>query len=328
MQNTKSYICQMKFSGCALLVLLSINVFAQINILVKDETSQKFELGLDGFFQTDAPSSAFLVTDLDTSFHYLRIKLLGGDQIEFSKKIQFRKKGTYSYVITQNFKGNYQLRYRGSGKELAGNLGGQPFKMEKTWFVLVDSLAVVSNDPPQEIAPRVSDSLVIKPKLSNPGLKNPIIRLDTIKNITSIIEQASQPKKEIAIEKKDSLQKNIPPPIEVPIKLPKADTMLTVKSNNDSLPILKNSFDTMLVGLDKEEFEFNKLNTAKTFLINNPITVEEIQQVFKKLKYDNTRIQFLGFAVERLKDPAKISELENSFDYDLTKQQFRKEYLK
>lgn len=331
MQNAKSYICQMKFSGSILLVLLSINVFAQINILVKDETSQKFELGLDGFYQTNSPSSSFMVTDLDTSFHYLRIKLVENDKIEFSKKIQFRKKGTYSYVITQNYKGVYQLRYRGTGPGLTGSLKGQKYKNEKPWFEVVDSLTIVSNERATIIPAPRTDSIIAMPKVTE-VIESKIVQVDSSKTIVTIKNQENKNKPSPNLLKKDSLQQKIKSQIEpkviVPLKIPKVDSTIVFKIKNDSVPILVNSFESMLDELEKQEFEFNKLNRAKTYLITNPITVLEIQRVFKEFKYDNTRIQFLGFAIERLKDPENIKSLVDSFDYELTKAQFRKEYLK
>lgn len=326
MQKAKSYICQMKFSGTTLLVLLSINVFAQINILVKSETSQKFELGLDGFYQSDLPCEAILLNNLDTSFHFLRIRLVE-ENIEFSKKIQFYKKGTYSFVIDKNFKGTYQLRYRGEGKSLASNQRGKPVKMDRPW-VAEPEAQIVANRIEIET---VSDKTPITPVVleTQPALK-----------ISSTEDSLTIDSVQIVVNNRQE-KKSVQEKVEIPEVIKVVDSSsnstseekltgqvtLESKPKKDSLSFLS-QFESMLEELSKEEFEFNKLNKAKTFLISNAISTDQIKLVFKEFKYDNTRIQFLGFAVERLIDSNQLKTLVDSFEYDLTKERFRKEYLK
>ncbi len=323
----KSYICKMKFSWSVLLLLLTINAFAQINILVKDETSNGFELGIDGFRQTKAPSKAFLVTDLDTSFHYIRIKLSKNGPLEFTKKMQFKKKGTYAFVLRQNFKGTYQLRYRGRNKDLKSGVKGHPLNMDNPWFEKKDSLPIVSVEVPIEPAPPVADTSSLISEIGYPEkeISKPLDSLSKFEKRT-VTDVGKHEIKDVFIPndiqfKKDSTLASLPK---------KADPEPRVKEEikMDSTSTVMEPFPALLLELGNEEFEFNKLNKAKTFLIKNAITVAQIQEVFSAFKYDNTRMQFLGFAVQRLKNPEKLSELLNSFDYDLTKQRFRNEYIK
>lgn len=321
---TKSYICKMKFLGSVLLLLLTINAFAQINILVKDETSHGFQLGIDGFSQTKSPTSEYLVTNLDTSFHYIRIKVMANENKEFSKKIHFRQKGTYAFVLSQNFKGSFQLRYRGKDKDLNSGIKGHSLTMDKPWFAIVDSLVIVSNENPIEIPLITEDTTELQSEIKNPvGINSkPIdssvssvharednIKVVPIRDSIQIENQAST---------KDSL---------LTANAERVEQIVVPKKNLDTTSIAVEPFPALLIELSKEEFEFNKLNRSKNYLIENAITVSQIQEVFKVFKYDNTRMQFLGFALERLINPEKLGDLLDSFDYDLTKERFRKEYL-
>jgi hypothetical protein len=310
----------MKFFGSIVLVLLSINVFAQINILIVDETSQKFDLGIDGFKQNDMPCTEFLVVDLDSSFHFLNLKIAGEQEIEFSKKVQFKKEGTYAYALVKNFKGRHQLRYRGIATNSSISIKAHKFNTDKAWFESKKEIAGVTN-PSNSLANKLEaeplnppslDSSISQQAINKPidSSSSPSVKIVSYRKDTSLVaneEKAKVPEPNIA---------SIPDSIAV-----------QKKTKFDSTASRFNDFQQLIIDIKKEEFEFNKLNKAKNYLINHAISTKEVKRLFLLFKYDNTRIQFLGFAVERLSDPQNISQLENSFDYELSKEQFRKEFL-
>lgn len=264
-------------------------------------------MGIDGFSQNDSPQKRIFVAGLDTSLHFFEFKLKGNSPSYFSRKLKLKAKGNYQYVIVKNFKGRPQLRYRAYSEAIPSGFVKQALNVETPWespipkkdSTISDTLLLASSQVPESPSVDTSSFLVAAPP-TKPDSLNP---LDSVSNV-------SIPKDSLAVlEMKDST--NVKAPIDTIIPEPKIDP-----------------FEVLISDMKGAEFEFNRLNLAKNYLISNAITVAQTKAVFSQFKYDNTRIQYLNFAIERLVDIENLKQLESALDYELSKEQFRTKYLK
>ncbi len=123
------------------------------------------------------------------------------------------------------------------------------------------------------------------------------------------------------------LQKVLPWPKEVPPKTILASTgdMETPREKTPKAIIDTNaSFATVLFDIQRTEYEFEKLKKAMAYTKEHELTTNEVRLVLKALEYDLTRIQFIKAVKEKIIDSKKLSELQDCFDYDVSKSQFKK----
>ena len=284
----------MKFLKCIPLLLLSLNGLAQIDILITNPGLEKFIVGIDQFQQNPQTLSSILITDLDTGQHIIQFQFTDKN-LNFQRSIKLNSAGIYTYIITQNFEGTYQLRYRGS-------LSTKPKNTPTFKFTRIQGL-IVSNTTKQAQV--------------KTGSPNPL-PADTISEV---------------IAKPDSVITALNTNTAVSGKIDLTSTMDSVTdqtANNistDSIIVPKSVFDDLIVSLNNSEYEFNRLNSSRNYLINNPISVEQTKTILRLLKYDNTRLQFLNYAKERLQDPENLKDLLSTFDYELSKEQFKEKFL-
>ena len=276
----------MKFLSSILLLILSFNAFGQINIFIEDETNSSFLIGIDGFAQNKEAKTKILIKNLDTSSHLLQLKLEDKPFQHFSRNLKLSNKGNYKYVIVKNFKGTPQLRYRGKLSQIPANVTSVVFNKESEWEYGTSPIdSVVSQIDSTIVA--VTDTLTIVSKQDSAVVA--VIK-DTIPP-TTVTDTIKVPPVDTTV---------------VPIVSPDSSSTVTSTDTIDH-------FQKLLLDMGEAEFEFNRLNLAKNYLLSNSISVEEIAEVFKVFNYDNTRMQFLSFAIARLVDKDKLGELESSF---------------
>lgn len=325
----------MKFFLCILLPLLTFSAFGQINILIIDETKSSFWVGIDGYVQNEDPTNKIFIKNLDTSDHRLIFKFQDKDETTINRKLVLPQTGTYKFVIQKNFKGQTQLRYRGFGSHLATNEKSVSFKEDVFWILkhpnpninpfpkidtnttLVILDTVIDISPPLDSIPKttIADALNSKDTLkgtNDTAIINTVVNAH-IDSVPATIAKTVVP---------DTLESNS-------LNRLKPDTSTSVKVVVDTALIARmdTAFFQLLKEMSAAEFEFNKLNLAKTYLINHALSVEELEEIFKHFSYDNTKLQYLNYAIERLKDKENILLLLPSFDYELSKDQFKSLYL-
>lgn len=270
-------------------------------------------LGIDGYQQNSDPTNQLIIKNIDTVKHQLFLKIdeKGIDQTVL-RKLKLTEKGNHSYVLTKNFKGKFQLRYRGKISTLPKTVKSLILQKTIRWPEEIILLAAQENFELPSITPNITET---------------VEKIDTASPITTVTYLAI-----------DSIKIDTPP--EVIVTAP-VDTMITtmvvaLEPIIDSIPIeqptpgstvLEDPFIKLLAEMKSVDFEFKKLNLAKNYLILNGISTQEVNTVFQSFAYDNSRLQFMKYAIERVSDKQNLKILIDSFDYELSKEQFKKTYL-
>lgn len=139
--------------------LLFGGLYAQITITISDQTESGFLLGIDGFAQNAEPQKVLSIRNLDTSQHTLNFRLSDSVETEFQKKIKFRSGAQYKYVITTNFKGKVQLRYRGKFSSSATSGTVVDFNTDTPWQPKDTLPLIASIEKPVEKPVETKDSV-------------------------------------------------------------------------------------------------------------------------------------------------------------------------
>lgn len=270
---------------------------AQVNVMISDETSHSFLLGVDGYVQNTEPVKKLVIEKLDTSRHIFHIYLnKGKDTVKLVRPVKLPKAGNYHYVIMQNYDKQFQLRYRGVITSFPAGVISMDHQTILEWPrpgtskpVIASTTPAKKEAPQKKIRPQATTSAIQKSdSLSGVITRNTPVDIAVIKELVSTPTPA--------------VKKAIPPPPQVP------------------------PFEQLLSAIREAEYEFVKLNLAKKYSGNYTLSTTEIQQVFKEFQYDNTRLQFLNHASEKISDPQNIKQLEQALEFDLSKEQFKKKY--
>ena len=276
--------------------LLCFTSFAQVNIIIEDESKTGFILGVNGYVQNTEPVHSLAIKGLDTVPTQLLVELQ--PNIYFTKIIDLHEKGIYKYVITTNSRDELQLRYRGALPKIP----------EGILAMNVQHSVVMEQTEPIITASVKSDDIKVTPKAITPTSPPPIIATKEIvqtKKLDSIAPAQPTPEttgvdttidSTIAVSRSDSLPK---------------DTMIS--------PV--NPFDAFIADLSKTEFEFEKLQKSEDFAKNHTFTLAELKQIFNILTYDNSRLQLVRSVKGSFKDVSQMKDLAEQLDYEISKQQ-------
>jgi len=99
------------------LLFFSLSSNAQVNLWI--DSNWPFKIGVDGYVQNTEAVAALFIQKLDTSEHTITIDLYTeGDTVKLFRKLQLIEGGNHKYILTKNFKGKYQLRYRGQQNDI------------------------------------------------------------------------------------------------------------------------------------------------------------------------------------------------------------------
>lgn len=276
--------------------LLCFTSFAQVNIIIEDESKTGFILGVNGYVQNTEPVHSLAIKGLDTVPTQLLIELQ--PKIYFTKIIDLHEKGIYKYVITTNSRDELQLRYRGTSPKIP----------EGILALNVQHSVVMEQTEPIITASVKSDDIKIAPTAIPPTNTPPIIATKEI----------------VQTKKLDSI-----PPAQPKTAAPEIATtvntaIVSVKSDNvpkDTVIAPVNPFDAFIADLSKTEFEFEKLQKSEDFAKNHNFTLAELKQVLNILTYDNSRLQLVRSVKGSFKDVSQMKDLAEQLDYEISKQQ-------
>ncbi len=276
--------------------LLCLTSFAQVNIIIEDESKTGFLLGVNGYVQNTEPVSLLMIKGLDTVPTQLLVELQ--PRVYFTKIIDLHEKGNYKYVVTTNSRDELQLRYRGTLSKIPEGI----LAME------VQRVLAMEQKEPIITASVKSDQAEIVPQLSSPT-PAPVI-----------------PTKEIIHTKKvDSIATAKPKPVVIKIDTAqnqnKVVAIKPASKPKDTVVIKVNPFDAFITDLSKTEFEFEKLQKSEAYAKNHNFTLEELKQVFNILSYDNSRLTLVRSVKGSFKDVSQMKVLAEELDYEISKAQ-------
>ncbi len=268
----------------------------QVSIYIEDQTGSGFKLGINGYIQNTDPTKQLIIQKLDTFPFDVRVEL--APNAFFNKKMHFHERGHYHYIVTTNSRDELQLRYRGKMEQLPEAVITMDLQHVLPQRPLA-STAAVSKKPIPEATPH--------PIAQEVPPENTLAEIDE----TTVEEQPvpptpSSPNKPVqkAIAGEQQIQSS-----------PSAETPKPTPS-----PV--QTYEAFLTELRSTEFEFEKLNKSRDFARIHHYTLEELKQVLKVMKYDNTRLELIRALKAEIKEMGKTPALRESLEYEVSKQQF------
>ncbi len=271
---------------------------AQVNLIIEDATNTGFLLGINGYVQNTDPVKELVVKKLDTFPFNVRVEL--SPNVFFEKKMHFHTKGNYQYIITTNSRDELQLRFRGEADVLPATA------------TTIDAKNATPLRPLASISPTKEKPATVIPE------KKPVAKAPTATAAKTIATPAPA-KSPVA---KINIPKAAPPKTET-IAAVKKDTVVALVTPPPPPPVKKEkTFVEFYAELQETEFEFEKLNAAQQFGKKHSYTVEELKKILAAMKYDNTRLEFIRATKEQWKNLNNIQSLRDSFEYEISKEQF------
>lgn len=122
----------MHFGKWLIANLLTLPLLAQSGLYLSTETGEKFRVGLNDYAQEVTYRERILISKLDTGNHRLYLKLQDST-LTLNRSIRLPEEKNYHYLITQNFKGNYQIRYRGTISQAPSPTITRPYSSNVRW---------------------------------------------------------------------------------------------------------------------------------------------------------------------------------------------------
>lgn len=122
----------MHFGKWLIANLLTLPLLAQSGLYLSTETGEKFRVGLNNYAQEVTFRERILISELDTGRHRLYLKLQDS-ALTLNRSIRLPEGKNYHYLITQNFKGIYQIRYRGTITQAPSPTITRPYSSNVRW---------------------------------------------------------------------------------------------------------------------------------------------------------------------------------------------------
>ena len=122
----------MHFGKWLMANLFALPLLAQSGLYLSSDSGEKFRVGINNYAQEITYRQRILISELDTGHHHLYLHLLDTGII-LQRSIRLPANANYHYLITLNFKGEYQIRYRGVISQLPSPIIKQPYKTALRW---------------------------------------------------------------------------------------------------------------------------------------------------------------------------------------------------
>lgn len=277
-------------------LFLSLSCLGQVDLLIEDDENHLFDLGINGYLQNTEPVNKLIVNGIDTGQHFLLLRYYTQDTLLFRRPIRLSDRGKHHLVITQNFKGERQIRYRGIEKSYPNGIIAIPYQELKKWedndlIVLaqksLDTLPLITYRQLEDSTEAISNDTLVSEstKLSQDTLTTTAI------DSSSLRAKADSTKNAII---EDVLNEKLQP------------------------------FPLFYAQLKASEFEFEKLKMAISYLQEHELSVAEAKKIAQQMNYDNSRYQFIEAALTKITNKGNTAQLADVFQFELTRNRFKK----
>lgn len=269
---------------------------AQLGIILEDETKTGFKLVIDGYLQNEQSLNKINLLKLPAGEHELLF--LMNDGLDLRRIIDFKKADNYHFVILKNFAGERKLRYRGSYTEINQSALALDFNKTIDYQDQAKIIATVDSLPHYKTRPE-AEALKTSAEMK--------IILDSAK-IISAIPMPKAPK--------DSVM----------IKVRPNTLLIEVDSNSlataeQSITNITDPFGTLQSSIKLNSFEFDKIHMIEEFMVAEKMSASQLETLLKQLKYDQSRLQILEYALNKQADLKEAKEsLLITLDYELSQQ--------
>lgn len=319
----------MPFVKCLISILISCPLMAQSGLYLSADKGQKFRVSLNNYAQEVSYRERILISKLDTGNQQLYLKLKD-TTVVLSRSIRIPGKENYHYCITQNYRGQYRIRYRGAIRKIPSPTINWAYSRNVRW--------------PQKEPTSEENS-----KLQWPAPKNPPPSDSSLaKNSTVKAHNKTEksPGKTAKRSPKSSNQQT-----SMPARDPGKVTLLP--RNTDSVPgkteIRKNSIPRnaeknleepskesspkgtggsslaeVLEQLQKLQYESEKRQYLEEQFHPELARPESLLAIFKHLKYDQTRLELTNAFKQSILQYENWREILAGFQYEISKNKAQK----
>lgn len=269
---------------------------AQLGIILEDETKTGFKLVIDGYLQNEQSLNKINLLKLPAGEHELLF--LMNDGLDLRRIIDFKKADNYHFVILKNFAGERKLRYRGSYTKINQSALALDFNKTIDYQDQAKIIATVDSLPHYKTRPE-AEALKTSAEMK--------IILDSAK-IISAIPMPKAPK--------DSVM----------IKVRPNTLLIEVDSNSlataeQSITNITDPFGTLQSSIKLNSFEFDKIHMIEEFMVAEKMSASQLETLLKQLKYDQSRLQILEYALNKQADLKEAKEsLLITLEYELSQQ--------
>ena len=285
----------MKTLSLSILLLLSSLLFGQNELQLISGTGEKYNIGVNGFLQAESVSKAHLKGLTGDSIQ-LQILEDSTNTLLLDRKIIFNEARIHDYKIQVNFQGRLQIRYRGA-------LASSP---HKAYFYNTHTPLPLplSRDSIPEI---IADTALIA--ILDTTQKTEDTLLDITAGGFPIVDFLND-----TLVKLDSTTRQVDS-LTIPI-ITTQDTLAIIDSAIAAYPKFYGEIKNI-------EFEFERLNYAMKYLDAHEISTQELGQVLELLKYDNSKLQLIIHAKDKVSDKNNMLSLEKHLEYNLSKDRLK-----
>jgi hypothetical protein len=269
---------------------------AQLGIILEDETKTGFKLVIDGYLQNEQSLNKINLLKLPAGEHELLF--LMNDGLDLRRIIDFNKADNYHFVILKNFAGERKLRYRGSYTEINQSALALDFNKTIDYQDQAKIIATVDSLPHYKTRPE-AEALKTSAEMK--------IILDSAK-IISAIPLPKTPKDSVMIKVM---------PNTLPIDLD-GNSLATAEQ---SITNITDPFGTLQSSIKLNSFEFDKIHMIEEFMVAEKMSASQLETLLKQLKYDQSRLQILEYALNKQADLKEAKEsLLITLEYELSQQ--------
>jgi hypothetical protein len=269
---------------------------AQLGIILEDETKTGFKLVIDGYLQNEQSLNKINLLKLPAGEHELLF--LMNDGLDLRRIIDFNKADNYHFVILKNFAGERKLRYRGSYTEINQSALALDFNKTIDYQDQAKIIATVDSLPHYKTRPE-AEALKTSAEMK--------IILDSAK-IISAIPLPKTPKDSVMIKVM---------PNTLPIDLD-SNSLATAEQ---SITNITDPFGTLQSSIKLNSFEFDKIHMIEEFMVAEKMSASQLETLLKQLKYDQSRLQILEYALNKQADLKEAKEsLLITLEYELSQQ--------
>lgn len=269
---------------------------AQLGIILEDETKTGFKLVIDGYLQNEQSLNKINLLKLPAGEHELLF--LMNDGLDLRRIIDFNKADNYHFVILKNFAGERKLRYRGSYTEINQSALALDFNKTIDYQDQAKIIATVDSLPHYKTRPE-AEALKTSAEMK--------IILDSAK-IISAIPMPKAPKDTVMIKVR---------PNTLPIDVD-SNSLATAEQ---SITNTTDPFGTLQSNIKLNSFEFDKIHMIEEFMVAEKMSASQLETLLKQLKYDQSRLQILEYALNKQADLKEAKEsLLITLDYELSQQ--------
>jgi hypothetical protein len=268
---------------------------AQLGIILEDETKTGFKIVIDGYLQNEQSLNKLNLLKLPAGEHELIFLMKDG--LDLRRMIDFKKSNNHHFVIVKNFAGERKLRYRGSYTKINQNALALDFNNTIEYQDQAKIIATVDSLPHYKTRPE-AEALKTSAEMK--------IILDSAK-IVSSIPLPETPKNPVIV--------GVMPKDALPLDRDSNNIVETVKPANNAL----DPFNTLQNSIKLNSFEFDKIHMIKEFMVAEKISASQLGTLLKELKYDQSRLQVLEYALSKQADLKEAKEsLLNTLDFELS----------